>query len=323
VGGQKIIPFSGDPVNMNLGQFAGWFGQPAAIGNRNGGGVAVVNGQLEITITRNEYRQFIKYFADLAKEGLIDPELFTQDQATWKAKGKMGLYGVSIAYGPGDFENELHTDVTNPRFSYTAVPVLKGPGVTKPIYRRNGYGMTIFRTQFAITDKANNPEVIVKWLDYVYDKVHSAEAQWGKLGVSVEEVNGKMHEIDRTNWSQSLKETWSWGNFWFGSLPKYLRDGKIYPPANRAPEYNYNDLVDALYEPYLEQTPAPQLWIAGTDAQRVADITTAIESYVRQKQAEWITGQANIDAEWDAYLAQLNRLGIDELLKIKRAAMVR
>jgi len=322
--GQRIIPFSGDPVNMNLGQFAGWWGQPAAIGNRNGGGLAIINGELEITINRNEFKEMIKYSADLYKERLIDPELFTQDQATWKAKGRLGLYGVCVAYGPGDFENALNADVTKPRYNSVTLPVLHAPGVTKPVYRRNGFGMTIFRTQLVITDKAKNPETIVRWIDYIYDPVHSAECQWGLEGVSIEKgPDGEIHEIDRTGWSQEKEDEWTYGIFWFASLPKYLRGGNLLPPIGRAPEYKYNDVTDAMYEPFLEPEPAPQLWIAAADGQRAADLTTAIENYVKQKMAEWVSGQASVDAEWDAYVAQLDKLGIQELLAIKRKAMKR
>jgi putative aldouronate transport system substrate-binding protein len=64
----------------------------------------------------------------------------------------------------------------------------------------------------------------------------------------------------------------------------------------------------------------PQLWMTEANAKRAADIQTAVSDYVRQKQAEWVTGQADIDREWDAYLAQLNRLGLPELLTLKRSA---
>jgi hypothetical protein len=40
-----------------------------------------------------------------------------------------------------------------------------------------------------------------------------------------------------------------------------------------------------------------------------------------QKQAEWVSGQADIDREWDTYVAQLNRLGLPELLQLKRGAV--
>jgi putative aldouronate transport system substrate-binding protein len=50
----------------------------------------------------------------------------------------------------------------------------------------------------------------------------------------------------------------------------------------------------------------------------MADIQTPIVEYVDQKMAEWISGQANVDAEWDAYINYLNRLGLAELIQIRK-----
>ena len=40
--------------------------------------------------------------------------------------------------------------------------------------------------------------------------------------------------------------------------------------------------------------------------------------YIYRKRAEWITN-GKIDEEWDEYLAELERVGINEWLEIKQA----
>jgi putative aldouronate transport system substrate-binding protein len=76
-----------------------------------------------------------------------------------------------------------------------------------------------------------------------------------------------------------------------------------------------------LYAPFLEPVFTPAAWLNTEDAARVADLQTPIVDYVKQKQAEWVSGQADIDAEWDAYVDQLNRMGLQELLAMKRNAI--
>ena len=49
--------------------------------------------------------------------------------------------------------------------------------------------------------------------------------------------------------------------------------------------------------------------------------TLAIKFYYDQKMAERITGQADIESQRDAYLADLDRLGINELLEIRRGVI--
>ena len=90
------IPFSGDPNNLSLGMLAGWWGVDANSGNSDYPYFALVDGKIQFNANKPEYKQFIEFFADLYKEKLIDPEIFTQDLETWKAKGKQDLYGVSI-----------------------------------------------------------------------------------------------------------------------------------------------------------------------------------------------------------------------------------
>jgi len=329
VNGQKVIPFSGDPVNMDLGVFAGWFGQTAPASGVNGGYFSLINGVVEFTATRPEYRSVIKYFADLWKEGLIDQELFTQDQTTWKAKGKQGIYGMSVAYGTGDFQDEppgLTPEQKAVRyFDYEPLPVLKAPGVTKPNYRRNSYGVTLFRTQFAITDKAKNPITILRWLDEVFTAENSISCDAGLVGTSWEwvEKNKTWRGIDleAKGWSKEERDKYGWSRYWPASLPKFKRtDIKEVPKAGQPAVYDEIAVRDALYAPYLDER-LPNTWLSGDDAKKVADLQTAISDYVKQKQAEWISGQANIDTEWNAYVAQLDRLGLQDLIRLKRAAV--
>mgnify|MGYP002225276737 FL=1 len=88
------LPLSGSPDNLHLGYLAGYFGCSI---DENG---FTMNGdQLVFGATSEAYKKGMEYLASLYAEGLIDPELFTQDAATWKSKGGQDLYGVCIMYG--------------------------------------------------------------------------------------------------------------------------------------------------------------------------------------------------------------------------------
>jgi putative aldouronate transport system substrate-binding protein len=335
VGGQRIIPFSGDPNNLNLGTLAGWFGVNASAAGVNAGYFAIINGQVESTIIRPEYREFIKWFAGLYKEGLVDRELYTQNNETWKAKGKQGLYGSSIAYGSGDFTPEiepalLDSDPSRNWRDYEALPVLRAPGVTNPIFRNNNNGMTLFRTQFAVTDKAQaKAQRIIDWLDRLYDPIRSIEGGAGPMGKTwnlTNLTNGTQYWqlVNTTSWTEDERTKYGWSGYAVPSLPKYSRPNWAeQPKPGYENEYKEVDVRDALYKPFLEKEVMPQLWLTAANARRAADLQTAISTYVLQKQAEWVSGQADIDREWDTYVAQLNRLGLQELLQLKRGAVRR
>ena len=315
------IPFSADPNNKDLGVLAGWFGVNASnSGQRHY--CTLVDGKVVFGANQPGYKEFIKWFSGLYAEGLIDPEIFTQDLATWKAKGakNSNLYGVSVAYGSGDFyEMDPGTNYT----PFAPLPVLKSAFTDAPIFRRNGYGVTYFRSQVAITDKAADPGLIVRWFDNVFDLDNSMQIQAGLYGKRLERLeDGGFRYLDETLMSEADRKKYEWGNMFCQSLPKFCpTEIKILPVAGQDLPYDEKLTADELYTPFLDE-PLPKPWLSAEDAERVAILATDIVNYVDQKMAQWISGEADIDAEWDAYCAQLDTLGLQDLIAIKEKALV-
>ena len=48
-----------------------------------------------------------------------------------------------------------------------------------------------------------------------------------------------------------------------------------------------------------------------------------IEKFVTDKMPLWITGEVDIDADWDAYIRQLEQLGVKEYTAIQQAYTTR
>lgn len=65
----------------------------------------------------------------------------------------------------------------------------------------------------------------------------------------------------------------------------------------------------------------PRYWMGAEESERAAIIQTDIKSYCDQKMAEWISGEKDIEAERDAYLAKLEEMGLSELTQIKQTAI--
>jgi len=52
----------------------------------------------------------------------------------------------------------------------------------------------------------------------------------------------------------------------------------------------------------------------------MATLKTDIITHIDTTQAKWITGDGSIDKEWDAYLNELNKMGIEEMRKLYQDA---
>ena len=94
----------------------------------------------------------------------------------------------------------------------------------------------------------------------------------------------------------------------------------LLPAEGETESIEHKDDSDALYEPFLTEM-LPQVWATTEVRGRLSILETDIKKYVEQKQGEWISGQADIDAEWDTYLAQLDQYGLQELTSIKKELM--
>ncbi len=320
------IPFSGDPNNLSLGMLAGWWGVDANSGNSDYPYFALVDGKIQFNANKPEYKQFIEYFADLYAEKLIDPEIFTQDLETWKGKGKQDLYGVSIAYGPGDyFENFSKGTEEYEKYgenAFTYLPVLKG--CENPIYHRNSYGVTLFRSQAVITDKCDEEKaaIIIRWFDNLFTNDNSRQSSSGPFGIKIEKLGEHLYrELDTSNFTDERSDKYGWANVFTQTLPRYYHDDVVLGVGKTEVEKSFNDIGDELYGPYLNEH-FPAVWSTSEeDTNRASILATDINSYVKSKIAQWVSGEADVNAEWDAYCAQLEAYGLEELTEIHRRAL--
>ena len=318
------IPFGGDTNNLNLGMCAGWFGIEA-VDNNGYPFFAKKDGKLFFSANKPEFKEFIEYFADLYKENLIDPELFTQDLENWKAKGGKDLYGVSIGYGPGDWYTNYEKGTADyekyGENAFTCLPVLKG--CDNPLFHRNSNGVTLFRTQLAITDKCDEEKLlaILRWLDVLYMEENSVQAGNGLLGVEYEKIGDHLyreiyHKVGENGWTQEDEDRNTWARCFTQSMPRNMGVAKLLPYDKDEPDPSFMDLCDEVYRPYMTET-FKAVWGANQeDAERKSIIETDLKSYIKSKIAQWVSGEADVNAEWDAYCQQLEAYGLSELTDI-------
>lgn len=303
------IPFSADPNHRNLGPLAGWFGIPMT----QGGFTLDEEGKLKFVANSEEYKKFIEYMASLNAEGLIDPEYFTQDRPTWRGKGDKELYGVSIAYWSEDFKKIPLGKVPD----YKPLPVLKSPETDKPTWIPNSDGIITRKTQMVITDKAKNPEVIIRWFDNLYEVDNSFQSKYGPFGITTEKIGENHYKLyDRSKLDPKENEKYSFDNIFCQALPRNIPIDII--KDEESPKlYDEKEDTDKVYEPYLIDK-MKSYWVTEEYASKLAEYSKAIEDHISKKTAEWISGQGDINKEWDSYCKQLEKLGLEEYIKINK-----
>lgn len=301
------IPFSfiNDGGNEDLKFLFAAFGE----GDNDDHLIVDNEGNVQFTADKDGYKEAIKYFNEMYDKGLIDNEAFEQDWNTYVAKGKEQKYGVYFTWDK--------TNITGDNENYDILPVLAGPSGEKHVTRTNGIGFS--RDRFVITSANQNLELTAKWVDKMYEPLQSVQNNWGTYG---DTTQGNIFEL-KDGMLKHLPLD--------GEAPGELRQ-KTEAAGPLAVLNTYYDTVttmpddakwrlDLMHENYLpyisNENNYPKVFLAKEQTDRLAKIETDMWDYIYRKRAEWITN-GNIENEWEDYLAELDRVGLEEWVQIKQ-----
>lgn len=318
-GEKDEIPLSARADDFD--QFAYWFslfGPPASLSS--------INGELVYGPSEDSYKVGIQYFAKLYREGLLDQEVFTQDgiQYDSKCKSEEAILGMGIAYdvsalSPGR-DPEDNTKYIRLEDYKPLPPLENGIGTTPRWNRQNEGGLTLFKSMFVITNKAKQPEMIVRWLDNLFQLDNSIQSMWGVYDYTLQKKDDGTYE--RISNDRTLQPDYT--DFPSGQMLRYIPKD-INKMIKREPWQEYaasqNDALDALWSPANMMDVELSLWLSQEESDSIASIEVDIGNYVKQKRAEWVSGESDVEAEWDAYIEHLNKLGLPKLMDVYRNAL--
>ena len=64
-------------------------------------------------------------------------------------------------------------------------------------------------------------------------------------------------------------------------------------------------------------------WFPREEAEEVSIINADLLGYAKQKLVEWIVGDADPESEWDSYLRELEKIGLERWLEVHQAGYER
>ncbi len=293
----------------DIGDLFGAFGMPDNLDHR-----IVRDGKVIFTAVQPEYKEAIAYFHKWVEEGLIDPESFSQDSKVYLAKGKTQDETLG-SYIWWEIEEVVGPDRAK---DYALVPPLAGPGGKVDVGHSNGseYG----RGGFAITKANKHPEITMRWVDLMYDPYMSAQVIWGPLGIIYEKDPSGMLV------NKELPPGTSMGEFRQTVAPEgvgvILSDdfGKVVDMEPRAKQ-RIKDLNE-VYKPKMEKEWYPSVFFTPQETEQLSTQETDIKNFVNQQRAKWLV-DGGIEEEWDGYVAQLQQMGLDQMIKVYQDALDR
>ncbi|RCW45417.1 ABC transporter substrate-binding protein [Paenibacillus prosopidis] len=295
---------------MDIAGLFGAFGLPDNLEHR-----IVRDGKVIFTATQPEYKEALKYFNEKwYKQGLIDPESFTQDAPQYLAKGKTPDATLG-SYVWWEIEEVVGTEQAK---NYALVPPLTGPTGKKSIGRGNGGGPG--RNAFVITSENENPEVTMRWIDQQYEPYMAAQIHWGPIGVIYEkDASGKLVNLP-------LEEGVSMGEFRQKVAPNGAgvitkEHFKTIVDMEPRAQQRKKDL-EQYYEPFMEKENYPTIFFLPEELDTINQFEPELIKYVNTQRAKFIVDGVT-DAEWDSYVKTVEDMGLSKLMEIYQTALDR
>lgn len=306
------IPYSGIGINSLILQVMGAWG----MGNRGLGhrfvDVDPNTNELRFYRLDPKYKEVLEYISKLYKEGLIDPEVFTQQDSEFMAKASKQTMGSVIYPNP---KAQFNGD------NYIGLGALKGPHGDQ-MYSHIKVPM-VWPGAFVITDKNKHPEATLRWIDSFFGEEWATFYFMGEKGVTYDEnPDGTLEYRDEIKnnpegltLDQSLIKYVTWIG---GSYPAFAHE-KYFKGSESAPE---SIAAGKKAEPYRLK----ELWYYFNYTEEETDFLQStgkdIESYINETEAKLITGEIPF-SEWESYVEKVQSLGVDQYIEVYQAAYER
>ena len=256
------------------------------------------------TPAQPQYKEALKFLKRLYSEGLMDTEVFTQTAEQLKAKGNQGVLGSFYQAGAFLIVGEAQ------HFDYQSMKPLTSDVNDTQIYPGTS---GINRGTFDITNKNPYPEATMRWVDYLYTE------EGAKLAWAGEENEDYKFNDDGT-WDWILPEGYDvakhrgeisvQGTTFFPEL----QPSEFWNKLNNPLEASLVDIRARVNQ--YDRLPYPTVYFSNDDQKRIAAIHADLKEYVNQSQARFITGDMDIDSEWDTYITTMENMGMKELVDI-------
>lgn len=282
------------------------------------------DGKVSFIANTDGFRDGLRYINDLFNEDLLAEETYVQDNTQFSAvlsqptKGEMRIatWPTNVPVFFIDF-NTLEDAIID----LLPLSPLEGPtGLRQADAKTNR--LDLYGT---ITTSCENKEVAMRWIDGLLGEPAHSVNFYGFEDINytlVDEpaITGAIPSRVRNLDEETMKNT-TWNNFVFGPIFDTVEL-----------RYGSKDVVGDFpwmfmwahnnYEPYYVDSGFPLVsWSTDADMSvEFAELKILFEDYVKQAYTQYILGSRDIndDGDWQAYLDELDAMGVDRYVQISQ-----
>ena len=303
---------------MHMEAFLGLYGIPTKDGTYENY-VTVVDGEVQFVPLMDGWVDAIKTLADWYAKGYIWDDAFAGSSVAayfWDTilASPIPIAGMMTASSCGN--NDLADQ-------YVQIEPVSVDGY-EPVWY-NHPGLKNPKAAVAISKTCKDPEILLAWFDQFLSLETSIRYEYGEEGEGWEYTeDGKIRILELSySEDQRLRED-------SPSLYHITAAGVTLPNCFTAEDYAdrielndqqiFSNKSYEMYNKYYSDEPWPRPYFSVDQNEELGKIRTDIFNLVTLKRAEWVTGVSNIDVQYDQFVKDLEKMGIDDMTRIMQDA---
>ncbi len=294
---------------------------------------ADAEGKVFLADTTENYKAFLTWMNQLWNEGLIDVDNFVNTEEEFRGKvaaDTVGMFGDAAPFVSAgkniDFDQNFYW-IGGLTSEWNETPtIVKSSSVSAS-------------PKILVSATTEHAEEIIRLLDYFFTDEGCLTGSLGFEGVSYDMEYSEIPGLESYGIAkQRQPEGWASGeeyrykkaiiNEGFNIIRQFA--GTQYPMILAANDEQLEQMLPLYgWAVRLAQDGIDRCTVVDTfpgllynedESTTRTQLYTDIKLYLNTMQAQFITGQVNLESDWDAYLKQLDTMGLSRLLEIEQAA---
>ena len=284
----------------------------------------VENSKVYAPYTTDEYREALRFLNKLCKEGLYSDLSFTLKSKTDLKNlytPASGIAQVGIIWGHPQLNANPLSAVLE---EYTALDALKdATGKGGYCVVKQGH----CRVSTFITKDCENPELAMKFCDFFYEDETVTRARYGEKDVDWKVQSGISHTGEEAsiyilNGQAFFEGSQTWGQMHIGMLKteNFMTVADTDDIAQSRTIRLLGESHQVFKNAKLKEETINGIVYNNDEFEVKEAYESTLNGYMKQETILFVQGQKNIETDWDAYIKQIDDLGLSSVLAFKQSA---
>ncbi|MDF2837057.1 MAG: transporter substrate-binding protein [Paenibacillus sp.] len=265
-----------------------------------------------------QFKDVIALFRQWYSEGLIDKDFPIVERDTLDKRILNGETGATVFLLGGGMGRWLESaKAQTPEFDLVAAPYPVLNAGERPFTGQRDFKYNP-KASVAITTSAQNPELIVKWLDFAYSEQGAMMYNFGIEGESYTIENGVPTFTDTIMANEKYNSQQMLSQYTVPNGPYPMHEEKstnTFPQQDEAVKvWSETDAAKHILPAFITPTV--------DESKQVAQTMTAVNTYMEEMFIKFVMGNEPLD-KYDGFVKQLEEMGVRDVITIYQGAMDR